>query len=136
MLMLVLAVTSPSFVDAVPAAAITGPPNLVYDWASDHCPGKRGSWETRDPKTGIAACPNDVQLGCDPDVPDAPMKAFRNASGTVVLLAPLDLGSRSLVGPSLSDVRKDCHVNMNSTLDYKMSDSACREWIQVSLGSI
>jgi hypothetical protein len=58
------------------------------------------------------------------------MKAFRNASGSVVLLAPVDLGSRSLIGPSLGEVRHDCHVYMNSTLDYDMANSADREWSQ------
>ena len=57
-------------------------------------------------------------------------QAFRNASGTVVLQAPLDLGSRALTGQSLAAVRHDCHVYKNSTLDYSMADSACREWNQ------
>ena len=107
-----------------PVATVTGPPVYVYNWRTDHCPGLRGELESG------GRCPNDVQLGCDPDVPDAPLKAFRNASGTVVLLAPVDLGARSLVGPSLAAVRHDCHVYMNSTLDYDMADSACREWNQ------
>ena len=48
-----------------PAAAITAHPSSVYDWRRDHCPavnGMRGVFETQ------GRCPNDVQLGCDPDV--------------------------------------------------------------------
>ena len=107
-----------------PSAAVTGPPVSVYEWKTDHCPGLRGSLETR------GRCPNDVSIGCDPDVPDAPLKAYRNASGHVILQAPVDLGARSLIGRSLGALRHDCHVYMNSTLDYSMADSANREWNQ------
>ena len=53
-------------------AVLTGPPQSVYDWTKDHCPGLRGSFETH------GRCPNDVALGCDPDVPDAPLKVRSN----------------------------------------------------------
>jgi hypothetical protein len=107
-----------------PAAAFTAAPQPVYDWQRDHCPGLRGSFETG------GRCPNDVSIGCDPDVPDAPLRAFRNGSGSVVVLASVDLGSRALVGPSLASAQHTCAIYMNSTLDYKMADSADREWIQ------
>lgn len=105
-------------------ADITGPPVSVYDWETEHCPGLRGDFETN------GRCAADVLIGCDPDVPDAPLKAFRNSSGSVVVLASCDLGSRALVGPSLASAKHTCGVYMNSTLDYKMADSADREWIQ------
>ena len=106
------------------SATVIGPPQEVYRWSTDHCPGFRGNFETHD------RCPNDVAIGCDPDVPDAPLKAFRNASGAVVVVAPVDLGGRNLVGASLSSVKHDCHVMYNSTLDYNMAHNACREWNQ------
>ena len=63
------------------AAMLTGPPQSVYDWARDHCPGLRGSFETQ------GRCANDVQLGCDPDVPDAPLKvcSSQRASASALL---------------------------------------------------
>ena len=63
-------------------------------------------------------------------MPDAPIKAFRNRSGSVVVVASCDLGSRALVGPSLGSARHTCGTYFNSTLDYDMAASACREWIQ------
>ena len=132
-----------------PAAAVTAHPSSVYDWRRDHCPavnGMRGVFETQ------GRCPNDVQLGCDPDVvsraqlsssvlptnsfqavrgqADAPVKAFRNTSGEVIVLASVDLGSRAFVGSTLGTATHRCGVYFNSTLDYAMSASACREWIQ------
>ena len=61
---------------------------------------------------------------------DAPVKAFRNTSGEVIVLASVDLGSRAFVGPTLGTATHRCGVYFNSTLDYAMSASACREWIQ------
>jgi hypothetical protein len=86
--------------------------------------GRRGDFETG------GRCPNDVQLGCDPDVSDAPIKAFRTRSDDVMVVASCDLGSRAFTGPSLGQARHSCNVYFNSTLDYDMSMSACREWIQ------
>lgn len=108
----------------LPGAGITGPPASAYDWETEHCPGVRGDFETG------GRCAADVLIGCDPDVPDAPLKAFRNSSGSVVVLASCDLGSRALIGPSLASAKHTCGIYMNSTLDYKMADSADREWIQ------
>ena len=51
-----------------------------------------------------------VFVGCDPDVVDAPMKAYRTRDGTVRLLGPVDLGSRAMVGPSLDSLIHSCYV--------------------------
>ena len=112
---------------AGPSAAITAHPTSLFDWQRDACPavhGRRGSFETH------GRCANDVQLGCDPDVADAPIKAFRNRSGEVVVVSSCDLGSRAFIGPSLGEAKHSCGIYYNSTLDYAMEMSACREWIQ------
>jgi len=110
----------------MPAASITGEAVSVFDWRTQHCPGLRGVFETK------GRCPNDVALGCDPDVTDAPMKAYRNGSGVVVLQAPLELGARAMVGPSLSKLHHDCHIYANSTakMSWDPALNACREWNQ------
>lgn len=108
------------------SAAITGHPTVLFSWDQDACPavhGRRGNFETH------GRCVNDVELGCDPDVADAPIKAFRTSANDVVV-ARCDLGSRPFIGPSLGSARHSCHVYFNSTLDYNMAMSACREWIQ------
>jgi hypothetical protein len=47
---------------------------------------------------------------CDPmDIPDAPARAIRTASGTVQLYAP-HFHNRRLVGPDLLDLSSDCRV--------------------------
>jgi hypothetical protein len=68
-----------------PAVAIsrTGPVETVFRWRTDRC--------TPD------------------DIPDAPARAFRDATGAVHLFAA-HLVNRALVGPSLDAVRPDCAV--------------------------
>ena len=147
---LLLTQPAPSNADTtLHGATITGPPMALFDWSTDACPavgGRRGSFETQ------GRCANDVQLGCDPDVADAPLKAFRPYAGStqaptvsgrqrhsvdtdtdadsVMVLASVDLGSRGFVGPSLGGVHHSCAVYFNSTLSYDMALAACREWIQ------
>ena len=109
------------------SARAVGPPEPVFVWDRDACPpvgGRRGAFETG------GRCSNDVQFGCDPDVADAPMKAFRRRDGSVVLQAPGDLGARSFTGPSLDAVKHRCAVVLNSTSSFNMGLYACREWQQ------
>ena len=71
--LVVLVVGVHTVVDATPAAAVVATPRSVFAWDRDHCPGRRGVFETN------GTCSNDVQRGCDPDVTDAPVKAFRES---------------------------------------------------------
>jgi hypothetical protein len=47
-----------------------------------------------------------------------------------VALGPVDLGSRALVGPTLTLATHRCAVYANSTYNYNMAAASCREWIQ------
>ena len=92
----------PQAAHAAPAAAISGVPRAMFDWDRDHCPGRRGVFETG------GGCANDVQTGCDPDVTDAPVKAFSESCSSVLLF-----GTRSLKRPppvplAVSIVRGAC----------------------------
>lgn len=69
----------------VPAAAVeatlAGPQQVLFDQREDRCP--------------------------EPDGPDAPAIAFRNAAGEMVLFAT-SFRNRAFVGPSLAELRRDC----------------------------
>lgn len=54
---------------------------------------------------------------CDPiDVPDVNPRAYRDASGNVVMFA-LHFINRPLRGPDLTHLKIDCHVSLNSSSD-------------------
>jgi hypothetical protein len=114
----------PQAAHAAPAAAISGVPRAMFDWDRDHCPGRRGVFETG------GGCANDVQTGCDPDVTDAPVKAFSESCFSVLLF-----GTRSLKRPSgahgrlysarrLHSIRR-IPTCMFRTLDSAGCESAC-----------
>ena len=103
---------------AMPSASISTPLAFVYDWRTEHCP----SFDFN------PACVPDVLYNCDPDVADAPVRAWRNVS-SVNMLASVDLGSRGLAGLTLASVRHTCHVYARSTNKSEVSLYADREWI-------
>lgn len=99
-------------------------PNLlcryVYNWDVEHCP--------KHPDYNRCAfsfkCKNmtaqnlNLCRDCDPDVPDAPSKAFRRVksdetvltqSYETVLTQSVNWGSRPNVGPDLNSVKHDCN---------------------------
>lgn len=65
------------------AVSPTGPAEIVFRYKRDACDAR--------------------------DIPDAPARAFRDASGRVHLYAPHDV-NRGLTGPSLDAVRPDCRI--------------------------
>jgi hypothetical protein len=89
----------PRAAHAAPAAAISGVPRAMFDWDRDHCPGRRGVFETG------GGCANDVQTGCDPDVTDAPVKAFSESCFSLAHVAP---ASDHPVPMAVSIVRGAC----------------------------
>lgn len=105
---------------AAPSAALSAPLTFVYNWRTEHCP----SFAVYNP-----ACNPDVMYNCDPDVADAPLRAWRNSSGAVNMLASVDLGSRGLAGPDLAHVRHNCHIYANSTNVSAVAMYADREWV-------
>jgi hypothetical protein len=62
------------------------------------------------------------------DYPDAPARAFRDAGGTVHLIAS-HMITRGMVGRSLGDVRHRCDVLMRSSFNPDPGQFADGEWI-------
>ena len=74
----------------------------------------------------VFAAPRD---GCDPDdVPDAPVRAYRDASGEVVVFG-LHYNNRALKGPDLAHLKIDCHVVYPSHGDPAPAHYSDRSWI-------
>ena len=63
--------------------AVTGPPETVYDWATERC----ATW----------------------DIPDTPARAWRAPDGSVRLVAGAE-ESRAAAGPDLAHLTRDCRV--------------------------
>ncbi len=66
------------------------PARIVFDWSKDRCT----EW----------------------DIPDAPLRAFRTASGKVVAFASSH-DNRSFAGASLGQIKQTCHSSLVSTVD-------------------
>lgn len=77
------------------------------------------------PETVFAA-PAD---GCDPnDVPDAPVRAYRDAGGGVTLFG-LHYDNRALKGPDVAHLKIDCHIVYPSHGDADPAHYDDRSWI-------
>lgn len=67
--------------------------------------------------------------GCAPiDVPDLNPRAFRDASGAIVMFA-LHYENRPLRGPDLAHLKLDCHVALGSPLDGDPAHYADRNYL-------
>ena len=96
--------TGPAVAQAVPQlrVTLTSPPDVVF------------------------AAPRD---GCDPDdVPDAPVRAYRDAAGGIVMFG-LHYDNRALKGPSFGSLRIYCHVVYPSHGDPDPARYDDRSWI-------
>jgi hypothetical protein len=82
--------------------SIAGREQTVFDWSRDAC----------EPR----------------DIPDAPARAFRDASGRVQVIASHYV-NRRWVGPDLGHVRHRCEVIMRSGYDPRPESYDDREWI-------
>ncbi|HVY19754.1 MAG TPA: hypothetical protein VHA70_06690 [Bauldia sp.] len=68
--------------------------------------------------------------GCDiHDLPDAPARAFRNATGAMVLFAP-NYQNRALVGADLAHLKRDCAVRFAASGRALPSLLDDRTWLQ------
>jgi hypothetical protein len=66
---------------------------------------------------------------CEPrDIPDAPARAYRDAAGTVHLIASHYV-NRQMTGPSLGRVKHDCALIMRSAYNRNPDEFADTEWI-------
>ncbi len=81
---------------------VTGPPEVVFDWTTDRCD--------------------------EPDIPDLPARAFRDADGKVQLIST-HFVNRRFVGPDLGRVERDCAVVMDSGYNADPAAFDDREWI-------
>jgi hypothetical protein len=81
---------------------VTGTEETVFDWSQNACEGA--------------------------DIPDAPARAFRDASGRVQLISSHYV-NRRMIGPDLNHLTRDCHVIMRSTLNPDPAKFDDREWI-------
>ncbi len=78
------------------------------------------------PPEVVFAAPRD---GCDPDdVPDAPVRAYRDAAGEIVMFG-LHYDNRALKGPSFGNLRIDCHIVYPSHGDPDPAHYDDRSWI-------
>jgi hypothetical protein len=84
------------------AVRVTGPPQTIFDWTKDACTPE--------------------------DVPDSPVRAFRDASGDVQLFAS-HYQTRRMVGPSLERLEHRCDVVMSSDRDALPEQFDDKEWI-------
>lgn len=103
--------------EAVPgwAAAPAAPPRLDIAIVSDVTPVFRHA---------DAACDSD-------DIPDAPARAFRTATGEVKVFAP-HWRNRALRGPELTALRPDCAVVLEGAADEAPERYDDRLWIASS----
>ncbi len=81
---------------------VTGPEEIVFDWS---------------------------QSACEPaDIPDMPVRAFRDAQGSIQLIASHYV-NRRMTGPDLDDLAHECAVIMPSHYDPDPAEFNDREWI-------
>ena len=124
---------------AAEASAFTvGDLQSVYDWVSENCAQKHGPDLARCAFSYKCKNMTEQNLGlcrdCDPDVVDAPTKAFRrqklNGDEETVLMGSVNWGSRYEVGPTLDTVEHKCTVFYNASWVQDPRLYSSREWIQ------
>ncbi len=85
-----------------PFIEVTGPPELVFDWTTDRC--------------------------YDAQIPDLPVRAFRDAEGQVNLILS-HTNSHAMRGPDFENLSLDCTPVMESSTDDDPSLFNDHEWI-------
>ena len=85
-----------------PTVAVVGPEEVVFDWTHDRCD--------------------------DEDLPDLPVRAFRDASGRVQLLGSF-YRTRRWIGPHLDVMRRDCRVVIDSPGYANPSHFSGHQWL-------
>eukprot|EP01084_Bolivina_argentea_P208995 356108_1 len=100
------------------SANVTAPPEIVYNWTTQHCANGVESYQW--------------------DVPDAPVRAFRQTSmNTTWLFSSVNLGSRANYElnenlNTISNANHSCKVYYNSTNNHTVSLFIDREWVYAS----
>lgn len=88
--------------ERLPSARVAGPVEIVFDWSRDAC--------------------------AEYDIPDLPVRAFRDASGQVHLMRP-HTTTRAMVGPTLDMVRTTCDVVLPSHMNPNPAAYDSEEWL-------
>jgi hypothetical protein len=96
-----------------PAITQTGPEETVFDWG-DHTTGA----PTGGPRPRCA----------DDDIPDAAVRAFRDANGKLVLISS-HFTTRRFVGDTFNDLTHPCAVVMPSGLNRNAASFDDHEWL-------
>lgn len=85
-----------------PRVEIVGPEEVVFDWTRDRCD--------------------------DEDLPDLPVRAFKDHLGRVQVLRS-HYRTRRLIGPTLDDVTRDCRVVLDSRRSPDPADYDGYQWL-------
>jgi hypothetical protein len=134
-----VAVSFVSATSAAPSARTVGEIQSVYDWKTENCAQKHMPDKSRCAFSFKCKNMTEQNMGlcrdCDPDVVDAPTKAFRrkDATGTAeetVLTGSVNWGSRADIGETLDSVKHNCDVYYNASWRQEPELYASREWIQ------
>lgn len=113
-------------------AGLVGKFEFAYSYWDEHCDHL--------PPTHFCGGPNpDPELhtptdrmsgGCNVDIADSPSYAFRNKSGTTMVLASMNRGSRGMLGPNLLEAKHVCHFYANSSNNPDETMFSSHEWIK------
>ncbi len=82
--------------------SIVGETQIVFDWTTDRCDNE--------------------------DIPDLPVRAFRDVEGQVNLITTHFIGRRS-IGTSLNNVERDCDIVADSVYSSDASQFSDKEWL-------
>ena len=121
-----------------PSARTVGDMQSVYDWPTQNCAQRHEKDTNRCAFSFKCKNMTEQNLGlcrdCDPDVVDAPTKAFRRKTPQggeeTVLTGSVNWGSRYDVGATLDSVKHNCSVYYNASWQQQPNLYASREWIQ------
>ena len=119
-------------------AATVGDIQSVYDWPNENCAQHHAPDLARCAFSFKCKNMTEQNLGscrdCDPDVVDAPTKAYRRRRSSggeeTVLQGSVNWGSRAQIGLALDSVKHSCEVYYNATWRQEPQLYASREWIQ------
>ncbi len=92
----------PTSVPIRPSVRIVGEEEIVFDWTTDRC--------------------------ADDMLPDLPVRAFRDAQGSIQLNLSFTRNFR-LIGPNFDSLKPDCQVTLASDVDPDPSHYNFKEWM-------
>ena len=117
---------------SVPSARLIGKFDFVYSYWRDHCDVLPPTYFCGGPNPNPHEHPPKDRMsgGCNIDISDSPSYAFRNKSGTTMILASMNRGSRPMLGSDLLSAKHSCHFYANSSNDPDETKFSSHEWIK------